>query len=177
MIVRNLDSRRKISTLSNTVGELLVKQISHELFNHDLYRTFANYYKVQGLQKLEKYYIDRANEELVHHRWIVDRLNQCDYAFSYPDVLPVEVNISNRIVPFELTVEKEIETTELIQNIATQAMEEKDWITFGWLYELLLKEQHEEEYISRHTLKLAEIDTDWLTIQDSIIEFYENKEL
>lgn len=161
----------------------MIEQIMHEMYNHNLYRTFANYYKVNKLHKLEEYFEDRAHEELVHQKWLIDRLNQCDYPTTYIEVKAVEVDLSDPegtpenmkyIKPFELTVEAEIETTALIENIATQAMEEKDWVTFGWLYELLLKEQHEGEYVSRHTWGLAKMDTDWQTKQDSIIEFYED---
>ena len=53
--------------ISNPVRRLLIEQISHELYNHNLYRTFANFYGVRGLPKLEKYYIKRAEEEKVHH--------------------------------------------------------------------------------------------------------------
>lgn len=165
---------------------MLIEQIMHEEYNHNLYKTFANYYKVCGMHKLADYFRDRAEEEMNHQRWIIDYLIQCDYPTSYIEVKAVKVDLEDEkgtkeelchIKPFELTVEAEIETTALIQNIATQAMQENDWVTFGWLYELLLKEQHEEEYISRQTWKLAMMDVDWQTKQDSILEFYETNEL
>ena len=55
--------RRRICTLSDKMVELLLRQLSHELYNHNLYRSFANYYGINGLAVLESYYIKRAEEE------------------------------------------------------------------------------------------------------------------
>ncbi len=145
---------RRIKTVSEAVGKLLVKQISHELFNHNLYRTFANFFATEGIVDLEKYYIKRAEEELEHHRWIVDRLNETDYDFMYPSVEQVEEKFEDYIDPFKLTVLKEIETTELINKIADAAFEEKDWQTITWLQQKLIPEQHEEESTSRTALDI-----------------------
>lgn len=149
---------RKNKTISDSVGKLLVNQISHELFNHNLYRTIANFFAIEGIVQLEQYYIKRAEEELVHHRWIVDRLNEADYDFQYPSVEAVNETFSSVITPFELTVEKEIETTELINAIADAALLEKDWQTMTWLQEKLIPEQHEEESTSRTALDIISQD-------------------
>lgn len=159
--------------MNDEVGQLLVEQLSHEMYNHNLYLTFASFYKEEGLHKLSEYFKERAEEELVHGRWISDRLNQCDYPYKYPEIKTVDVTIESKIDPFIQTVEAEIETTFLITKIGDKALEDGDYTTLMWLYELLLREQHEEEYVSRQSLKLAMDDTDWQTKQDSIIEFYE----
>ena len=145
---------RKIKTISDLVGDLLVKQIAHELFNHNLYRTFANFFALEGIVSLEKYYIARAEEELVHHRWIVDRLNEADYDFMYPAVEAVTEKFEDIVDPFKLTVLKEIETTELIDKIADAAFKESDWQTLTWLQLKLIPEQHEEETTSRTALDI-----------------------
>lgn len=163
---------RRITTVSDAVGKLLVNQISHELFNHNLYRTFANYFAAEGIVDLEKYYIHRAEEELTHHRWIVDRLNEVDYVFKYPSVDQVTDDFDDYVTPFKLTVDKEIETTELINNIAKAAMEEGDWQTFTWIQGKLIAEQHEEETTSRTALDIMSQDKD-LTIFDKAEKIYE----
>ena len=57
-----------------------------------------------------------------------------------------------------MTVEKEIETTELINKIADKAFEEKDWQTLTWLQEKLIPEQHEEESTSRTALDIMMLE-------------------
>ena len=175
MINENLENekeKRRVRTLSENLELLLNNQISHEMYNHNLYKSFGNYFKVNGLSKLEEYFNDRAKEELVHHGWIIDYLNECDVPTLYPEIKEVDVEITNYIDPFGLTIDAEIETTVLINNIVDVAMEEKDWQTFQWLMEKLVPEQHEEEEISREIFRLATVDTDWLTIQDFILERY-----
>jgi len=167
-----LTERRKQSIGSKT-AELLVAQIGHELYNHNLYRTFANYFAVKGLHKLETYYIARANEEFEHHTWIVDRLNYADVLYEYPEVPVVDVDIKDEEDTFILTLDKEIETTTLIYNIAKNAEKEEEWETVKWLQDTLIDEQNEEEHISRKFLKVAQQDTDWVTKEDYILTSYQ----
>lgn len=169
------EERRKQSIGSKT-AELLVKQISHELYNHNLYRTFANYFAVKGLHKLEEYYIGRADEELNHHQWIVDRLNYADVAYKYPPIPAVNVDIPDEESTFVQTLDKEIETTLLIYDIVKSAEEENDRESVKWLQDTLVDEQTEEEHISRKFLKVAQQDTDWVTKEDYILTVYQEGE-
>ena len=130
---KTIDKSRRECTLSKRMIEMLVKQLSAELANHSLYRTFANYFAVEGLPKLEEYWIARAKEEYLHHEWIYKYLTDNDAVFQYPVVPPINVDIPNREMPFDATVDREIETTMSINLIVDQALEEKDWATFQWL--------------------------------------------
>ena len=40
------DTERTISSLKKEIAEILVIQIAHELYNQNLYKTFANYEKI-----------------------------------------------------------------------------------------------------------------------------------
>ena len=88
------------------------------------------------------------------------------------------MDISNRAYPFEATVDREIETTESINKIVKQAIQEGDWATEAWLkgnddeHGKLVLEQIEEESISRTIAEMANEDTDWQTKQDTILSFY-----
>ena len=79
-------------------------------------------------------------------------------------------------------VDKEIETTGFINNIVAQASEDKDWLTTAFLYGngyvegKLIPEQSEEMKLSMDALNIAKIETDWLTIQDSIHDLYFNRQ-
>lgn len=140
--------------------------------------TFANYYGTNGLPKLEEYFIKRAEEEELHHKWIFWYLGYNDAEFQYPAIEPIKVDIPNLEYPFLATVDREIDTTMHINEIVNQAIEEKDWATFNWLNGsnkaegMLVKEQIEEESVSRTIADMAQEDTDWLIKQDSILSFY-----
>ena len=124
-------ARKSKCTLSEKMISLLLRQLWHELYNHNLYRSFAMFFGEQGLQVLEKYYIARSNEERHHHDWIYGYLSDCDACIIYPEVPAIEEKWSTNVEPFELTVEAEIKTTMLINEMVDLALEEKDWATFN----------------------------------------------
>lgn len=172
------ETSRRNCPLSDTIVEMLVKQLGCEIANHNLYKTFANYFATEGLNKLEAYWNGRANEELVHHNWIYNYLTENDALFQYPPIPAINVEIKDRVSPFEATVDREIETTLGIQKIVKQAFDEGDWLTFQWLngesHEtgMLLKEQSEEEATSRTALDIAKEEGSWLRKEKSILSFY-----
>ena len=130
---KNEGLKRRICTLSDKMVELLLRQLSHELYNHNLYRSFANYYGINGLAVLESYYIKRAEEEKLHHDWIINYLNYNDAAVIYPEVPAIKEDWDDPVTPFRLTVDKEIETTNLIKEMVNYSLTEKDWFTWCWL--------------------------------------------
>lgn len=178
-----IDKSRRECPLSDTIKSMLVTQMGSELSNHNMYRTFADYYRTQGLSKLEDYFIDRANEENKHHDWIFWYLDYNDAKYEYPRVEAIRMDIPDRTYPFLATMDREIQTTMSINKIASQALSEQDWATFAWLMGddeekgKLIREQIEEESISRHIARIAQEDTDWLTKQDSILEFYNSPKI
>lgn len=175
---KNEGLKRRICTLSDKMVELLLRQLSHELYNHNLYRSFANYYGINGLAVLESYYIKRAEEEKLHHDWIINYLNYNDAAIIYPEVPEIKEDWDDPVTPFKLTVDKEIETTNLIKEMVNYSLAEKDWFTFAWLMGnspvegKLLPEQVEEESISRTALDIAEGEGSWLRKEKSIYAAY-----
>lgn len=163
-------------TLSKEIVDKLVEQISHEMYNHNLYSGFANYYKTQGLEDLYVYYTNRANEELEHHKWIIDYLNENHIEFKYPAIPEVSETYDDLTTPFELTLDKELETTDLILDIVDLAQDEKDWLTFNWLMRdsapCLVAEQREEESISKTALVIANQDDSWISKASAILTAY-----
>lgn len=112
---------------------MLLRQLKHEMYNHNLYMSFSNFYGVQGLTILEEYYKLRAKEEYLHAEWVRKYLNENDAAYIYPEIPAISETFEDNITPFKLTVDKEIETTQMIYEIVDQAFEEGDWATFNWL--------------------------------------------
>lgn len=173
-----LEVKRRKCTLSIKIQELLLRQLKHEMYNHNLYMSFSNFFGVQGLAVLEQYYKERADEEYLHHSWIRMYLNENDAAYIYPDIPPISEKYEDNVTPFKLTVDKEIETTQLIYEIVEQALDEGDWATFNWLNGndpatgRLVQEQVEEESISRTALDIASEEGSWLRKEKSIMNAY-----
>lgn len=170
-------SKNRNLELSDNMVNVLVKQISHELHNYTLYKTFANYFDNVGLKLLKTYYDDRANEELLHHQWIVDYLLERGVFFKYPSITEVNEEFTNHLDIFKLTVDVEEDTTESIYEIVDLANEEKDYLTLGWLMQngngaKLVLEQSEELDISNFALEIASQDGSWFEKERVILAEY-----
>lgn len=175
--------QRRLTSLSDSLRDLFVRQLQHELKNFTLYNSFSVYYSCKGLEKLGKYFKGRADEELVHQEWIMGYLAECDADFSYPQIPVNEIpEIKDDITPFELTVDREIETSGMIQEIADTAFAEHDWMTLSFLLGTfnqarLIPEQIEEESLSRTTLDIMRTDDHILKKENQIYDLYfSNKE-
>lgn len=128
-----LDVSRKECPLSKEIQKLILRQLKHELQNHNIYMDFANYYGVRGFVLLEEYYELRAKEEYAHYQWIRKFLNFNDSAYIHPTIDQYPIEINSMITPFEITVNLEVKTTQMIDEIINQAADECDWGTFNWL--------------------------------------------
>lgn len=176
--VEGKDLSRRKCTLSKEIQQLLLRQLKHELQNHNIYMNFANYFGVRGLVILEEYFKQRADEEYLHHSWIRKYLNENDAEYIYPTIEQFDKEIIDMITPFKLTVDLEIQTTQMIYEIVDQAANEGDWATFNWLnghdkeIGMLVNEQVEEESISRTVLDIAESEGSWLRKEKSIMNAY-----
>lgn len=161
---------RKVCQVSNEIGKLLVKQLAHELKNYVLYKQFANYFSIEGIVALEEYFNKRAKEEKNHHDWIFNFLSDADYAIEYPIIEKNSVTVENWLDPFVATVTREIETTQLLYAIYQQANSEMDLMTASWLYEKLIKEQIEEESVSRMATSIMETEADIFVKAEKILD-------
>lgn len=165
--------------LSENMVNLLIRQISHELHNYTLYKTFANYFGSEGLNLLKEYYLGRADEELLHHNWIVDYLDERGVFFKYPAVLEVNEEFDEYIDVFELTVAVEEETTKMIYEIVDLANKDHDYLALSWLMQngngaKLVQEQTEELAISNLALSIASQDGSWLEKERAILKAYKS---
>ncbi len=173
--------QRRHTTLSGELRDLFVLQLQHELKNYTLYNSFAVYFSCKGLDKLGDYFKGRANEELRHHEWIMNYLSDCDAEFEYPVIPDNKLpKIDDDITPFRLTVDREVETTGMINHIADTAFACGDWMTLSFLLGTynaakLIPEQIEEESLSRTALDIMETPDDILKREGRIYDLYFNK--
>ena len=162
--------------LSEAMQNLLEAQLSHEQYNHNLYKSFANFFGTQGFMLLEEYYNGRAAEEMKHFDWIVEYLNERDAKIAYPAIDAIAEKPNNMAEPFQMTIAKEVETTDLIFKLLEQAKKESDYMTEAWLMSpgKLIQEQTEEESISRTAFDIANGEGDWLTKERAILKAYKD---
>lgn len=154
----------RASALSDTLRDMFVNQLAHELKNYTLYNSFAIYYNRHGLSKISAYFKSRAEEERLHHQWVLDYLEESGATFEYPAIGTNDVHdFKDFVTPFELTLDREIETTLMINAIADEALKEHDWKTLSFMLGTfntarLIPEQIEEEATSRTALEIMRGD-------------------
>jgi ferritin len=177
--VRELEEpKKKKEILDSELIDLFVEQLKHELKNQNIYYSIAAYFNTKGLYKLVSYWRARANEEYKHHLWCLNYLLENNVDFVYPEIDAVELDIKDPVDAFQLSYDLELETTESIYKIYDKAVELKDACTIAFLLGngsvegKLVPEQSEEQKLSLDVLKLASMDTDWITIQDTIMTRY-----
>lgn len=159
--------------MSPEVGALLVKQLAHELKNHNLYKSFAAFFGREGIVDLEEYFNKSAAEEYNHHNWVFHYLSESDYEFNYPAIEANTEQASEYVSPFEQALAREIQTTQMLYAIYKQCVSEDDFMTASWLYEKLIKEQIEEENKSRMALDIINADADIFVKADKILDLLE----
>lgn len=167
-------TNRKLSLISPALGELLVKQVAHELKNRNLYLSYANFFSVEGVVDLEKYYRKRAEEENNHHQLIMDYLTDGDLKFTYPAIEENAEKYEDYITPFKQTIDREILTTQMLYAIYEAAIAEKDFMMSSWLYEKLIKEQIEEENVSRMARTIMEETSDIYLRAEKVLDLLES---
>lgn len=189
LIKKNTDVEKKTSDvniekpayngrLSIELCDLLIRQLQHELQNHNLYMEFSNFYANKGLSLLEEYYQQRAQEEYTHHSWIRKFLNENDVTYKYPEIKTTSYTYKELIDPLEITIEVEEDTTEMIYEIVECASKNKDYITLAWLNStnsdtgMLVLEQMEELSLSKTAFDIANNSEDWLLIEKAILDLY-----
>ena len=178
---QNFDTNRRFCELDDSLIELFIKQIAHEIENRHLYMSFANFFATEGLNKISEYYLKRSDEEDLHHKWMYNWLTFNDVDFQYPAIKEINLNYNDREFPFNFTVDREIETTDMINNILEKANELKDYATINWLNGggpiegKLIPEQVEEESISRTIRDISTENDSWLNKDKLIYETYINR--
>ena len=161
---------RKKCLISDTMGKLFIKQVAHELKNYNLYKTFASYFDVEGIADFAAYWNKRAGEELNHHNWVVDYLTEANYPVIYPTIDANDVEIKDYSTPFTASLDREIETTQMIYGLYELAQSEKDYMTMGWLQKTLLYEQIEEENTSKSALDIINQESDIFLKAERVLE-------
>ena len=130
--------------MNNKVHELLNDQINKEFYSAYIYLDFANYFKARGLDGFANWYLIQAQEERDHAMLFYQFLQNEDKevtlkAIDKPDkVLDSDMNVLLAGLEHEKLV------TSLINNIYSEAYDDRDFRTMQFL-DWFVKEQGEEE--------------------------------
>lgn len=170
--------KRKTTHLEEPIAKLLISQIQHEWQNELLYKNFSIWSGVRSLFGHEIYFYKRSQEELNHGKLIYQFLLDSDYQFSIPVLNEQPVEIKGDSAKDQLkslhdaVLDREILTTDMINNIAKEALGAGDYATFTMIQELVT-EQVEEELRSHEALDQFEISEDIILIDKRVKKILE----
>jgi ferritin len=147
--------------LSTNLVELFKLQISHELYNSQFYTKVGMTLKNMGLDNIGNHFYDTQREEEQGHKKLL-----CDYL--------IDRNINVEIIPipevnFNFTTMSDVAsqylalemlTTARLKEIAKVALIESDFITFGFVTEMINIQRVEESEALSFKDKITLINDD-----------------
>jgi ferritin len=156
--------------LSKEVLGLLNKQLNHELSNAMLYRQLSSVANMLGYLGCEKLMRSQYEGELEHFNLVCDYITDRNYPFTIKDPSnPTMDGINSLDGICKAALEREQDTTEMLEAIRLQAIEDKDMLTETFLFPMLVEQREEENlfYNILAQLKIAAGDRSAILLIDS----------
>jgi len=129
--------------ISDNLKDALIEQIGHEIYNSHLYLFIAGFLKNKGLNNLAKHFEGQFKEEQDHSKMIFDLLTDLNTDIRLPSIESVELNIENIMDIAQKYLDREIETTESLNEIKVLAMEDQNPIVEERIRRMVELQQHE----------------------------------
>lgn len=134
---------RKKTFISDQLGFMMIKQISHEQKNANIYAAMSNYFDSIGLNNTHKWFKDQTEEEISHAKLIIDFLTEAGFDLEFESVDAVKLELEP-VSLMQLYLDTEIGTTESIKKLAEQALLDCDFISFKFLNDFIHNQLAEE---------------------------------
>lgn len=129
--------------ISQELFTKLQEKYCTEIENHNIYRFFENWCEVEGLSNLAKYFGNQALEELKHSEQVKKHLSDLDIKLTKIDIPVIEFDISDYKVLGTKFLEREILTTERIQECLDIAYGDNDGISQKFLLDFIFQQRSE----------------------------------
>jgi len=128
--------------MSDKMKSLFMRQIAHELNNSVIYRKISNFLSVKGFSNLASRFKKNSEDKVDHSWWLQDFLEKLNIEI---DLIQFPLNVQTITLTnfVELALQREIETTKMINEMLGQSYEESGIIT-DFLLSTMLREQTEE---------------------------------
>lgn len=145
---------RRLTYLSEKIGELLVAQVTHEKENNLLYLNAATWCNARGFIGNYKFFKKSADDETKHSEIIYKHLVESNFDFILPNISaqPLMITDLDRCMQLQnlhnQALTREILTTQRLKIICKVCMEEDDYITFNAIQPLVIEQREEENKCS-----------------------------
>ena len=142
--------------LSKKILDLLKVRIEEEEASSRLYKAMANFLEYNGYSGAAKLWNKYSEEELQHAKWVQSFLLDLDYLPPLPTIKEPTLEFKGLCDVIKKSFDHEIVITQSCKNLASNALAESDFLTFG-LAQKFVNEQVEE--LSRNQLWMDKLET------------------
>lgn len=129
--------------ISDGLVESLQEQLAHEKYNANLYLYIAGYLKNKGLENLAKHFEGQHDEENGHAKIIFDLLTDLNSDVIIKGIDEVSMPFNNIIDISDAYLNREIITTNSLNDIKNQAIEESNPVVEERMREMIILQQNE----------------------------------
>jgi ferritin len=121
----------------------LQEQLGHEKYNANLYLYIAGFLKNKGLENIAKHFEGQHDEETNHSKMIFDLLTDLNAPIVIPEIDGVGLNIVTILDIAKIYLDREVYTTDCLDDIKRLAIENQCPIVEEFMREMITLQQHE----------------------------------
>lgn len=129
--------------ISDTLQTALSYQISHEMYNANLYLYMAGYLKSKGLDNIAKHFEEQWKEETEHSKVFFDLLADLNANIIIPQIAEIAMPFARVTDLAQAYLAREVLTTESINEIKKLAISQDNAVVEERMREMILRQQKE----------------------------------
>jgi len=160
---------KNIMMISDKMSEALNEQVGHEFGAYLQYLSIASYFESESLPELAGFFFDQAEDERSHAMKFVKYINDAGANLTIPAIPAPRHQYESAEVAVRLSLDWEKTVTRQINSIMDLAMQEKDYLSRGFL-DWFVDEQMEEISTMESLLKTVQRAGDNLLLVEGYLQ-------
>ena len=152
------------SLIEDGLASSLYEQLSHERYNASLYLFIAGDLKNRGFDNLAKHFEEQHDEEISHSLIIYNLLTDLNAPVKILEINEVSLSINNIMDIATAYLEREILTTQSLNEIKKQAIEEENCVVEECMRGMIVKQQAEYEEATGFSDHAELMNGDWFKV-------------
>lgn len=147
--------------INDELASSICEQLGHEKFNANLYLYIAGFLKNKGFDNLAKHFEEQHDEETNHSKMIYGLLTDLNSEVIVPEIDDPTFPINSILDVAKAYLDREILTTESLNEIKKQAIEDDNCIVEEFVRGMITLQQNELSEATDFDDKAQIIGEDW----------------
>ena len=153
------------SLINTTLCMAICEQIGHEKYNANLYLFVCGFLRNKGFDNLAKHFEQQHEEETGHSLEFFNLLTDLGAPIIIPEIDAVDMKFNSIIDIAQAYVDREILTTESIDEIKKMAVSENNSIVEEKMREMITKQQNEYKEATTFFDNAELCGSDWYKVK------------